>query len=189
MFLSKTDFNAVAKDNTFSNIAPSAFPPRELVTSERFAIDEAISYLSFRYNTAAIFGVKAYDFDAAQAYKIGEVVMDANGNPYNCTTDAPLNTALTDTNFFAEGDLRNSLLVMILVDITLYHFHSRTAGNRIPEMRIVRYEQAIEKLKEIRKSSSNPDLPLRNYDAPEHTSQQETQTIEIISQDKRNNYY
>jgi hypothetical protein len=189
MFLSKTDFNAVAKDSTISQIAQGNFPPPQLVTSERFAIDEAKSYLNFKYNTDVVFGVNAYDFDAAQAYKIGEVVMDVNGNPYNCIADAPLNTPLTDTNYFAEGDLRNSLVVMILVDMTVYHFHSRTAGNRIPEMRIVRYEQAIEKLKEIRKSNMNPNLPLRDYDAPEHTSQQETHTLEIISQDKRNNNY
>lgn len=189
MFLTKTDFMAVAKDAAIEQIAADAFPPPQLVTAERFAIDEASGYLNFKYDTGKIFGVKAYEFDAGASYKIGEVIMDANGIPYNCIADAPANTPLTDTNYFVLGDLRNSLVVMILVDITLYHFHSRVPTNRITETRIVRYDQAIEKLQQIRKSQLNPVLPLWDYESPNHTTQQETQTIEIISQDKRNNYY
>lgn len=185
MFLTKTDFIAVSKDSSLQQVGTSM----ELITAERFATEEAKGYLNFKYDTNKIFGVSSYEFDPVKAYVIGEVIFDVNGNPYHCIADAAVNTPLTDTAYFAMGDLRNSMIVMILVDITLYHFHSRSPSNRVPETRVLRYEQAIEKLQQIRKSQLNPTLPLWDYDAPAHTSQQETHTIEIISQEKRNNNY
>lgn len=189
MFLTKTDILAVAKDSAIAQIDPATFPPPSLVTAERFATDEAIGYLNFKYDTTKIFAVQAFDFDNSVAYKTGQVIIEASGVAYNCIADAPAGTALTNASFFALGDLRNSLIVMLLVDLMLYHFYSRLPSNRINQTRILRYEQAIEKLKEIRKSRLNPELPLRDLDSETLPDTQTTQTIEIISQPKRNNNY
>ncbi|MCZ2128845.1 MAG: DUF1320 domain-containing protein [Bacteroidia bacterium] len=55
---------------------------------------------------------------------------------------------------------RNPRIVMLMVDIVLYHIHSRIAPRNIPEIREVRYEQAIEWLKAVNKGTIVPDLPM-----------------------------
>lgn len=189
MFVTKTDLLAVSKDSAIQQIASGTYPTPQIVRAEAFALEEAKSYLNFKYDTNKVFGIAAFDYDATVSYTVGQVVLSPEGIAYNCVLDAPSGTLLTDTNYFVLGDLRNMLLVMILVDITLYHYYTRLPNNRITETRIVRYEQAIEKLKQIRKSQLNPELPLWDYDAEAHTTEQETHTIEIISQEKRNNHY
>lgn len=44
--------------------------------------------------------------------------------------------------FGKTGDDRYPLLVMYMIDITLYHLHSRIAGRQIPQTRIDRYNIA-----------------------------------------------
>jgi phage gp36-like protein len=58
------------------------------------------------------------------------------------------------------GPARNGHLVMIAVDIALYHIHSRVAGRNIPELRTLRYEQAIEYLASVSKGTIVPNLPV-----------------------------
>lgn len=55
---------------------------------------------------------------------------------------------------------RNPRIVILMVDIVLYHIHSRIAPRNIPEIREVRYEQAIEWLKAVNKGTIVPDLPM-----------------------------
>lgn len=61
--------------------------------------------------------------------------------------------------FNNAGADRNQRIVMLMVDIVLYHIHSRIAPRNIPEIREVRYEQAIEWLRAVNKGSIMPDLP------------------------------
>src|SRR5690606_33860118 len=65
--------------------------------------------------------------------------------------------------FEAEGTARNALIVMYMVDITLYHLHSNISPENVPELRGIRYEAAINWLKAVAKGSISPNLP-------EHTS-------------------
>ncbi len=69
--------------------------------------------------------------------------------------------------FNKTGSGRNPLIVMYMVDVVLYHIHSRIAPRNIPEVRIVRYEQAVEFLKRVNKGSILPDLPLLKNDKGE----------------------
>lgn len=54
---------------------------------------------------------------------------------------------------------RNAMLVMRACDIMLYHIHSRINPNRIPDLRIDRYNQAIDFLKSVAKGLLSPNLP------------------------------
>jgi phage gp36-like protein len=58
------------------------------------------------------------------------------------------------------GTQRNALIVMYSVDILLYHIHSRIAPEQIPDIRLQRYERAIEWLKMVSNGELSPDLPL-----------------------------
>lgn len=55
---------------------------------------------------------------------------------------------------------RNQLIVMYMIDITLYHIHSRSASQDVPEIRETRYNAAINWLKAVAKLEISPDLPL-----------------------------
>ncbi|MCS6821697.1 MAG: DUF1320 domain-containing protein [Microscillaceae bacterium] len=58
------------------------------------------------------------------------------------------------------AEQRNGLLVMYAVDILLYHLHSRINPNQIPEIRVKRYDDALEWLKAVSKATLSPALPL-----------------------------
>ena len=44
---------------------------------------------------------------------------------------------------YTAGDNRNQKLVQSMVDITLYHLHSRIAPRNVPQLRVKRYDDAI----------------------------------------------
>ncbi len=69
-----------------------------------------------------------------------------------------------DDIFGATAD-RNRLIVMYLVDIALYHLHSRIAPRKIPQIRMDRYDAAILWLKAVAKGDISPNLP--RYSAEE----------------------
>lgn len=57
---------------------------------------------------------------------------------------------------------RNRLLVMLMVDMSLYHLHSRLNPGAVPEIRQLRYEQALDILKKIASGQLSLSLPLRD---------------------------
>jgi phage gp36-like protein len=61
--------------------------------------------------------------------------------------------------FSAIGENRNALIILYMVDIVIYHLHSNTAGDVIPELRIIRYNAAKDWLKAVAKGDISPDLP------------------------------
>lgn len=49
----------------------------------------------------------------------------------------------TDTSKWVEGDNRSAQIVQYLIDVVLYHIHSRIAPRNIPDIRVKRYDDAI----------------------------------------------
>ena len=62
--------------------------------------------------------------------------------------------------FATVGEDRNAYLVMITVDIALYHMTASLPGKMGLDIRKPRYEQAIEWLKSVQNGTVTPDLPL-----------------------------
>ena len=60
----------------------------------------------------------------------------ASVSPYTVTAG----TLPTDTTKWTAGDNRNQQIVMYLIDITLYHLHSRINPRNIPDLRKERYD-------------------------------------------------
>jgi phage gp36-like protein len=58
--------------------------------------------------------------------------------------------------FYATGADRNKMLLMYGKDIALYHIHSRHHLRSMPEMRIKRYQQALQWLKDVQEQKINP---------------------------------
>jgi len=65
-----------------------------------------------------------------------------------------------DAVFNRVGDDRNMFLINLVVDIMLYHLHSRLTPNFIPEIRVTRYDKAISYLYEVSKGKIAPNIPL-----------------------------
>lgn len=63
-----------------------------------------------------------------------------------------------DTFFSATGDSRDKTLTMICRDITLYNLYSIYNFRKIPEIRVKRYEGAIQWLTDVQQEKINPFL-------------------------------
>lgn len=72
-----------------------------------------------------------------------------------------------DATKWTKGDNRNQLIVMYLIDITLYHLHARINPRNTPELRAIRYDGnnalqtggAIGWLKKVADGMITADLP------------------------------
>lgn len=63
--------------------------------------------------------------------------------------------------FALEDEHRSQVLVMYCMDITLYHLHAGLPGRFVPEVRRLRYEDALSWLKDVAKGLIDPDLVLK----------------------------
>ena len=90
-----------------------------------------------------------------------------------------------DRVFSAEGDERNQLVLMMALDIAIYHIFSIPNPRNMSQIRVDRYERAVEWLKGVRKGDISVDgLPEIEQEAKEAASQ-----FQIRSNPKRNNRF
>ncbi|MCK4909192.1 MAG: hypothetical protein KAS70_04780 [Planctomycetes bacterium] len=71
---------------------------------------------------------------------LAERIFQSTTNKLYICTAAATSESLTDTNFFAESDDRNQKLVQVVVDVFLYHLHTRLNPRNIPAHRKIRYD-------------------------------------------------
>jgi hypothetical protein len=67
---------------------------------------------------------------------------------------------IQNQSIWSASDNRDQQMVMFFTDITLYHLHARIAPRNIPDLRVARYEAAIDWLKMCAKGDITPNLPL-----------------------------
>jgi hypothetical protein len=72
----------------------------------------------------------------------------------------PAYASVSDSRYWTAGDLRSQQLLAITIDICLYHLHSRIAPRNIPELRVKRYDDAINWLRMSAEGSITPNLPI-----------------------------
>ena len=90
-----------------------------------------------------------------------------------------------DRLFAATGRERNQLVLMMAVDITVYHIFCIHNPRNMSQIRVDRYERAVEWLKGVRKGDISVDgLPEIEQEAKEAASQ-----FQIRSNPKRNNRF
>jgi phage gp36-like protein len=74
--------------------------------------------------------------------------------------NVPAYASVSDTRYWTAGDLRSQQLLAVTVDICLYHLHSRIAPRNIPELRVKRYDDAINWLRMSAEGAITPALPI-----------------------------
>lgn len=88
--------------------------------------------------------------------------------------------------FSAEGEDRNQLVLMMAIDIAIYHIYSIHNPRNMSQIRVDRYERAIEWLKGVRKGDISVDgLPEIEQEEDRSAASQ----FQIRSNPKRNNYF
>lgn len=125
--------------------------------------------------TYSVLGKVPYDgYSSKITYSIGDRVTYL-GITYDCilssTNNLPTNQTYWEVSdsepYFTQGDARNQQIVLYLLDITLYHLHSRINPRNIPDLRKERYDGnheyqiggAIGWLKKVASGDINADLP------------------------------
>ncbi len=63
---------------------------------------------------------------------------------------------------FSNASNTPKIIKMYLIDILLYHLHSRISPDHIPDLRKMRYDAAINWLEKIADGFINPDLPIKD---------------------------
>lgn len=58
-----------------------------------------------------------------------------------------------------ETDLRDQFIVTIVIDLALYHLYSRCPMSQLPEHRSLRYQDAINWLRDVGRGLVKSDLP------------------------------
>jgi len=72
----------------------------------------------------------------------------------------PAGNLISPSNFFVADDNRDAQMVMMIIDVALFHLHSRIAPRNIPELRVKRYEAAVEWFRMCAEGKITPSLPL-----------------------------
>lgn len=86
-----------------------------------------------------------------------------NGSQYwgaGVAYTVPANTDILNTTYWTPGDNRSQQLVTYVVDITLYHVHSRISPRNIPDLRVKRYDGALKWLKMAGRGEITAALPV-----------------------------
>lgn len=64
-----------------------------------------------------------------------------------------------DLVFSQTGNARNHYIVMITIDIAIYHLYSQKAPRKIPEYRDIRYRDAMDWLEDVGNGNNPTNLP------------------------------
>ena len=103
--------------------------------------EEVKEWLRHRFDVE--FDMRAFQIetgdDGVTATKDDRIFQSASGILYLCIADAT-SESLPDTNFFIVQDDRNRKLVQVVVDVFLYHLHTRLNPRNIPVHRRLRYD-------------------------------------------------
>lgn len=80
--------------------------------------------------------------------------------PANTAYTVSAGTSINDSTKWTKGDNRDQQMVTYMIDITLFHVHSRLAPRNVPQLRIDRYTHAIQWLQMAGQGAITASLPL-----------------------------
>lgn len=153
-FVVRSDYKNIIKDDALNVIISN--DNTRLARAELQAQSEMESYLRTRYKIAEVF-INVAQYSAATTYNPDDHVV-YQGKIYYAL-QASTGNAPTDASYWTLGDLRSPVILMYLVDMALYHLHSSVSPQMIPELRMDRYDQAIDWLKRVMRGDIDPGLP------------------------------
>jgi phage gp36-like protein len=159
----KDYYAAIKQDNLNVIIEDAGGTPDErfLIEVEGAALTEIQSYLRHRYDVATIF-TPIDKWVASTPYLTDAIVYFEDDNlTYKALTahTSATNPDADPTNWVEISDTRDQQLKLYLIDVTLYHTHSRINPRNIPDLRLLRRDEAIKWLTMISKGDITVNLP------------------------------
>ena len=116
------------------------------------------------YDTSKIFA-EVFDYGVAVAYPYEARVLYSGSLYY--VSDVNGASAGLDPSVASEytlGDTRSPLVVGDVVDVVLYHIHTRVTPRQVPQVRDDRYLAVIERYKDYQTGNRNAQLPILEDD-------------------------
>ncbi len=89
--------------------------------------------------------------------------------------------------FSAEGDERNAVVLMYVMDCALYHMCTWLPQKMGYEIRKERYDRAVKWMESVAKGMLNPTLPLKGEDENGNTDESASSPVQWGSNQKNNN--
>lgn len=140
---------------------------RKMIIAETAAVNEMKSYLKRRYDVDNIFFLLKGEYDNATPYIIDNRVY-YKPDPIDPDEDYQVYVNIQDGTgqaptvpvYWSLDTARNPFVILKLVDIVLYHLHSKEAARAMPKIREDRYQDALDWLKMVGKGTIDADLPL-----------------------------
>lgn len=130
----------------------------KLKRAEKAALEQMRSYLSQRFDTQKL--IWAFeDFNQARHYTPGMYCL-FNDQLFCCKYEC-LGIEPSEDDFWFPDDPRNAMLVMYLIDMTLYHLYAAQTLKAISEHRSQRYQDALDWLKDARDGKIETGLPAK----------------------------
>jgi hypothetical protein len=128
--------------------------------AEETAVEMVRSYLKERYDCDQIF-VNVHGFTQSATYSAGEIVYYNNGDNYAVyvCTNSSVGNLPSNSSFFEMRDPRSKLIVMYCCDIALYCLFSSAAPQKLSDLRMKRFDDAVLWLKRVSKGEISPVLP------------------------------
>jgi phage gp36-like protein len=165
-FLRIKDYHSHIKQDNLNVILENSAGVIEeqfLIDVEMAAIKEVGSYLRHRYNTALIF-TPVPKWSASVSYAVDEIIYyEPNNKTYKAIDISTNENPIDNANLWEEiQDIRDAQVKMYVIDLTLYHIHSRINPRNIPDLRLNRRDEAVKWLVMISKGDITVDLPERN---------------------------
>lgn len=168
--------------NTFDIPPNNYFPNNALYGSKQWGTGQSYSFTGLW--PSAVYGdfatwLVGSTYTAGDIKSYNSIIWRAQAGSTGVTPGTDITKWLPVS--WLAGDNRNPQIIQRLIDITLYHLHSRIAPRNIPDLRVKRYDDAIKWLKDCAKGFVTLDAPLIQ---PKSGS-----TIRMGSEVKRKNSY
>jgi hypothetical protein len=154
-WLLKRDYQAQIRDHVRQSITQAN--DYTLEDAEDAAIEQASGYLRHKYDMAKVFA-PVMQYDSSAQYNEGEVVHDSMDRIYIAKKDSPGTNLLNTADWHAK-DPRNKHLITVVVDLTVYLLFTNN-GRTLSELRVKRYDDAIDYLERVQNETVQPDLPI-----------------------------
>lgn len=148
-FLTDLDIHSLIKEefkNGMITTGDSAEPNEKIILrAESQAIRQIKNIISDRYDAALSFQIPA-EWDEATEYATGHRCRK-DDMFFVAEDDSLAVDPTTEQESWKEEDPRDEYLVMITVDVMLYHLHARHNPRALTELRVKRYDDALKGLK------------------------------------------
>lgn len=161
MFTQVKDYEtAISTDNLEVLINDNCLLLRKIEESVKSQIK---SFVSHRYDTEEMFkGFSKYKDD--KEYISGEMVVfpENEDEIFISAIDANIgNTPIPSQNSaeWVLGDNRHKYLLMLFIDMVIFHAHRTIEGRKIPEHRISMYDEAVQWFKDVNAEKITPNFP------------------------------